>query len=99
MSHSNAKSLNEGKKEYQDKIEERQKEFALKDKEISERDKEYEMMEKDKDVEEINEKTNSNSVKNVKPAQQKIIKNNVSTQQLNKQQINNDASFLMQNTA
>lgn len=99
MSHSISKSLNEGKQKYQNMLDERAKEFAARDKEIADKDIEYDMMEKDKDVEEINEKANSyqNNVKTVRPAQK--IKSNQSSQQLNKNQQNNDASFLMQNTA
>ena len=104
MSHSNSNTLKQGKKDYEQKLESRKKEFDQKDKELADKDREYDMMEKDKDVEEINEKANSfqASIRNQMPkVSQKVIRNNqISQQQIQgKHQTGNDAALLMQNTA
>jgi len=103
MKHSNSNTLKQGKKEYEEKLELRRKEFELKDKELTDKEREYDMMEKDKDVEEINERANSfqANIKNQNPrVSQKVIRNNQVSQQIQgKHQPNNDAALLMQNTA
>ena len=61
MAHKNSKQLKDGDKEYKAQLELRRKEFEQKDRENHEKEKEYDLM--DKDVEEINEKANSFTMK------------------------------------
>jgi hypothetical protein len=79
MARRNKIMLNNGKKEYEDILESRKKEFELKDKELADKEQDYDEMEKDREVEEIIEKANSFQA-NMKEQNPKVSKKNKNSQ-------------------